>query len=299
MVLFTSNRDDSLLNLDLSIVYGLLTATGFGVADFIAKLSTDRIGFLRTALFMQLVGGLLLIPFTLPEFWLLFVEPWYALAGILLGVVNALATLSLYKGFEVGRLSVVSPIASSYPVVSVILAIVFLRENITDERLTGIALIMAGIILVGIQRSEREANKHVASGVIYAIGCMLLGGFLYFALKPVALALGVFLPTFLLRWTGVIVVGCILLAWRNNDARQSHNLALIFAIATFDTFANVIYNAGMNVGTVSIVSPLGGMFSAVTVLLASIFLKEKLARHQMLGFGAIIIGVTVLGYYVG
>jgi len=44
------------LSLILGIACGLLTATGFGTADFL-KLSTGKVGFLRTALFMQAVGS--------------------------------------------------------------------------------------------------------------------------------------------------------------------------------------------------------------------------------------------------
>ena len=50
-------------------------------------------------------------------------------------------------------------------------------------------------------------------------------------------------------------------------------------------------------GTVTIVSPVGGMFSAITVLLAWAFLKEKPSRHQIIGFVAILVGVATLGAF--
>jgi len=128
------------LDIALSLAFGLLTATAFGTADFLAKLSTDRVGFLRTVLFMQIVGSFLLLPFALNDAFRLFLQPWAVVEGVMLGVVNALATLSLYKGFEVGRLSIVSPIASCYPVVSILLAVSFLGERLTTELLLGIGL---------------------------------------------------------------------------------------------------------------------------------------------------------------
>jgi uncharacterized membrane protein len=102
----------------LSIACGVLTATGFGTADFVAKLSTERVGFLRTALFMQVIGSFFVLPFALTDASRLLIDPWTTFAAVLLRVVNALGTLSLYKGFEVGRLSIVSPIASTAPVVA-------------------------------------------------------------------------------------------------------------------------------------------------------------------------------------
>jgi len=284
---------DSILNLGLSIIFGLLTATGFGTADFLAKLSTNRVGFLRTALFMQLIGSFFVLPFAMPDASRFLTDPWAVLGGVLVGVANALATLFLYKGFEVGRLSIVSPIASTAPVVAILLAIGLLGERLTTERLSGISLVVVGIILVSIQTGREDFSKQIAGGTIYALGFMLLGGLVLFGLKPVSSALGVFLPVLIIRWIGVLVLAIPLLG-RKSKVVMAGSFRLIGAVALFDTFANVAYNLGVTTGNVSIVSPLSGMFSAVTVLLAWVCLKERLSYHQVLGFTAICIGVGIL-----
>jgi len=269
------------LEFGLSLIFGLLTATGFGTSDFIAKLSTNKVGFLRTALFMQIIGSFLILPFALHDTYLLYLHSEVLLEGVALGVVNALATLSLYKGFEVGRLSIVSPIASSYPVVSVFLAITFLGESLTGERLLGITLVVVGIILVSIQKEQLELRKRVMEGVVYANIYMVLGG--------------VYLPVLLLRWTSACILATVFLAWKPKGAIRLNAFSFIAVIAILDTFANVAYNVGVSYGTVSIVSTVGGLFSPVTVLLAWICLKERLTTHQIIGFLAVAAGVTVLG----
>ncbi len=278
----------------------MLTATGFGTADFIAKLATSKIGFLRTALFMQVIGSFFVLPFALQGFTRLIPNPWAVLGGVLLGVINAFATLSLYKGFEVGRLSIVSPIASSCPVVSILLAVLFLGESITEERLLGIGLVIVGVILVSLQTGREGVSEKVNRGTVYAIIYMVLGGLLFFGLKPVSTALGVFLSVLIMRWVSIPVLTVTLLAWKtksNGPGPTPSAFWFILSIAFFDTFANVIYVLGITVGTVSIVSTVGGMFSAVTVLLARVVLKERLLRHQILGFIAIAAGVGVLGLF--
>lgn len=286
------------LDLSLSLACGLLTATGFGTADFIAKLTTSKIGFLRTALFMQVIGSFLVLPFALQDTTRLAPQPWAVLAGILLGVINAFATLSLYKGFEVGRLSIVSPIASSCPVVSIILAVLFLGESVTVERLLGIGLVIVGVIVVSMQTAREGISEKVNRGTVYAIIYMVLGGLLFFALKPVSNALGVFLPVLIMRWVSIPVLTVTFLVWKAKSlGPRTGAFWFIFSVALFDTFANIIYVVGITVGTVSIVSTVGGMFSAVTVLLAWIVLKERLLRHQILGFAAIAAGVGVLGLF--
>ena len=285
------------MELGLSIACGLLTATGFGTADFIAKLSTTKVGFLRTALFMQAIGGALLLPFVTPDSSRLFLQPLAALGGLLLGVINALATIALYKGFEVGRLSVVSPVASCSPVVSVLLAVFFLGETLSIERVLGICTVMIGIILVSIQTKQDDKSKALGQGVAYALLFMVLGGSVIFLLKPLSHLLGVFVPVLLMRWTGVPVIALAFFAWKPKGAIRLNALSFIFAVAVFDTFANVIYNVGVSVGTVSIVATIGGLFSTVTVLLAWAVLKERLTRHQVFGFAGIVVGIIILGFF--
>jgi len=283
--------------LNLSLACGLLTATGFGTADFVAKLSTNRVGFLRTALLMQAIGGTLLLPFALPDISRLFLQPWATLGGLFLGVINSVATIALYKGFEVGRLSVVSPIASCSPVVSVLLAVFFLGESLTIERVFGISFAIVGIILVSTQTSGEDTSKRLGQGVVYGVLFMVLGGTLFFGLKPVSHVLGIYVPVLLMRWMAVPIIGTVFFAWRPKGAIRLNALSFISVIAALDTFANVIYNVGVSVGTVSIVSTLGGLFSAVTVFLAWAVLKERVTRHQIIGFAAIVAGITILGLF--
>jgi drug/metabolite transporter (DMT)-like permease len=174
------------------------------------------------------------------------------------------------------------------------LAVTFLGEIVTKPLLIGITLVLAGIILVSLQTAQTEASREVAKGTAYAICFMLLGGLLLFGLKPVSSVLGVFLPVLIMRWVGVPVLAVPFLS-RKAASRGEGAFRLILAVAFFDTFANVIYTVGVHIGTVTIVSTLGGMFSAVTVLLARAFLRERLSRHQMAGFLAIVIGVGILG----
>src|SRR6266567_1191185 len=105
----------------MGILLGLLTALTWGSADFIARFATHRVGTLRTMLYMQ-VTGFLLLTISMP--WL---GGWGHLAdgsgwqpwawGFLAGLLNACATLSLYRSFEIGKMAVVAPLSASYPAI--------------------------------------------------------------------------------------------------------------------------------------------------------------------------------------
>ena len=259
-----------------------------------AKLSASRMGFLRTALLVQVIGSFFVLPFGLTDLPRLVANPVYALAAVLLGIVNAVGTLCLYKGFEVGRVSIVSPIGSTAPIVAILLAVTFLGETVTVPRLAAISCVIIGIVLVSIQSDQKGSGGQVAKGAVYAIAFMLLSGVLLFGLKPVSTVLGVFLLVLTLRWVGSVVLAVPYLRQRRTDERVGA-FRLILGVAFFDTFANVAYTLGVSLGTVTVVSTLGGLFSSITVLLAWFFLGERLSRHHIVGFIAILLGVTTLG----
>src|ERR1700722_8704927 len=161
----------------MGILLGLLTAVTWGGSDFLARFATHRIGTLRTMFYMQ-ATGLVLLSICLPWLgawghlrdgsgW----QPWGW--GVLAGCINAVSTLTLYRSFEVGKLSVVAPLSASYPALTVGISI-FTGEHLTAMRAAGIVLILVGVIVVvrGEVESESVAptsqptpKKKPASGV--------------------------------------------------------------------------------------------------------------------------------------
>ena len=265
-----------------------------------AKLSIGKIGYLRTATYMQYVGGVLMFVLTYRDLTALWQFPSATYLVLGLGFVNAFATVALFKSFQVGQLSIVSPIASSYPALSTILAVVLLNESVSQPQLVGILSILAGIILVSFQRRPEGSSgrRVVASGVVYALISFALMGLLYFALKIAVADLGGFLPVLLIRWVSAgILTATLALTRPRSGAHARRSFALVGFVGIVDSVANVAYNLGVSVGTVAVVSTLSGLFSAVTVLLAFLFLRERLAKHQGLGFLAILVGVSVIGYF--
>ena len=103
----------------MGVLLGLLTALAWGSSDFLARFAARRIGSLRTTLYMQLTG-LVLLTICLPwvggwghlfdgSGW----QPWAW--GALAGIFNGVASLALYRSFEVGKMAVVAPLSASYP----------------------------------------------------------------------------------------------------------------------------------------------------------------------------------------
>lgn len=286
--------------MDMSLVFGVAAALCWGSSDFVAKLAVAKIGYLRTTLFMQLVGIVFMFLITGNDAVRLLSFPTEVYLTFGLGAVNAIATVALFKSFEVGQVSIMSPIASSYPALASILALLFLNEHVTQMRLPGIICIFAGIILVSLQKKStlRPQPKRVAAGAGYAVISFGFMGFLFFGLKLVVVDLGGFLPVLVMRLVTASIVGTVLLCSRTRSAsRPTSVIHLVFFVGVVDSLANVAYNIGISLGTVAVVSFVSSLFSAITILLACVILKERLVRHQIIGIASIMLGIAIIGYF--
>ncbi len=280
------------------MAFGLAAALCWGTSDFAAKISAGKIGGLRTSLFLQYIGSIFILLVVFHDLHRLWMFPTVTYFTLGLGAINAVASYSLFKGFEVGKLSVVSPIASSYPALSTVLAVLLLNEHVSPLRGAAIFVILLGIVLVSIQRSGQRSGQRLAAGVGYAIVAFVTLGFMFCALKLVVGELGAFLPVLLLRvMSATILTGAVILTPRQHASWRSY-LPIVFVVGIVDTLGNMTYNLGIIGGAVSVVTTLSGLFSAVTVILAFIVLKERLAAHQAIGFLAILVGISIIGYAV-
>ena len=102
----------------MGLFFGLLAAICFGLADFVVTQATRRVGVLQALFAIQLfgvliVGGVLALAGQSPPRSL---TAWVFIVGI--SVVNFVGTLLLYRAFAIGTLSLVSPIASGFAVVT-------------------------------------------------------------------------------------------------------------------------------------------------------------------------------------
>ena len=279
------------------LFFGLSTALGYGTSDFVARQATHRVGHLHVLFYMELVGLVILAPVALVferGQWV-WSDTWLLLFG--LGVLNTFSTLFLYRSFEYGVLSVVSPIASSYPAATAALAILFLHESVAPPAAAGIVLVLAGILLLG-RAGPHPANappRDARAGVVSALAAFGGYGVFYFALKYVVADVGPVTVTAVVRLVGVVLLlllGAVgLVRIRGLPRFLWPHLG---AIGVLDSLAFIAYNVGILGGSVAIVGTLSGLFSAVTVGLAAAVLHERLTRLQLGGVLAIFLGVLLI-----
>jgi drug/metabolite transporter (DMT)-like permease len=72
------------------------------------------------------------------------------------------------------------------------------------------------------------------------------------------------------------------------------DMPLLVGVGMLDTCAYVFNNYGMVHEQTSVVSVLASLYGAVTVALAALLLREKVAASQWLGIFAIFVGIILI-----
>lgn len=279
------------------LFYGLTTALGYGSGDFIARQTARRIGHLHVLFYMEVVSLVLLVPaaFVLERGLWHWTPMWAVAAG--LAILNVVASLFLYRAFEYGVLSVVSPVVSTFPAVTAILAFLFLPERPTPASVGGIVTALLGVVLISKAEAhpDNPAAKDARKGLVSAVLCFLGYGVFYFALKFLVGDLGVFTTAAYVRVVGVGAIALAVLAGAADLRRLPREFVRpLVLVGVLDSAAFLTYNLGISVGSVAIVGTLSGLFSAVTVALAAAFLHERLVRVQYVGLASIFVGIVLM-----
>src|SRR5215472_11360731 len=266
-----------------------------------ARFATRRIGALRALLFMQLFGFLALTAVMaatgrwskfFPAFnWSIWA--WITLAGVL----SVLGALALYRSFEIGVLALVSPIASSYPALTVLLSI-STGERLTRAHAFGVVAVIIGVIVAALASpaqsetptdSKRESAEHhrthLLRGVPWALAAALIFGVNYwilgFRVMPV---FGGFASVWVIRLISFLVLALLLRPLGEPASIPNRStLLLIFFIGLTDTAGFVCNNLAFKQAEIAIATVLASLYGVVTLLFAALFLRERLGRTQWAG----------------
>jgi drug/metabolite transporter (DMT)-like permease len=213
------------------------------------------------------------------------------------GFCYAVATLSLYAALAIGPLSVVAPIAGSYPALAVLFALAA-GERPSLLQWLAVAAVMAGVAAVA-QRREREGDPEAPTGPARAYVGLALVASLGFALaftsgQAAVPIFGEAQAALLARiFSLATVVLCYLhasVAWR--ITRET--VPLIGAMGTLDVVALITVISAAAFPDAALATVTSSAFGAVTVVLARVLLKERISTLQFLGLVLIFGGVVVL-----
>lgn len=224
------------------------------------------------------------------------------LLGLLAGVANGLALTAMFECARHLQISVMAPIGAIGGAVPVAVAL-FLGERPAVWQLVGIPLALAGVVLVASGQGGGEAGAPSLGNRTTGLWLAAAWAFLY----------GVFLSLFAeaagggdtgssgeiwavltSRVTLLVTVAAVPLVRGSSLRLQRGALPLVTLNGLLILGGVTAFAAATSAGLVSVVSVLATLSPLVTVALAVVLLRERLARSQHVGLVAAMVGVVLL-----
>lgn len=281
----------------ISILLALVAIICWGSSDFLAAHATRNTNSMKTFFWSQVVGlclyALVFLLFfrNIPAISLL---EWVYIFAMTIIVI--LGFLSFYKGFQVGKVGVISPIVNAWSIVTILVAITLLGESLTF--LTGIAItiVLIGAILSSFKIYDIINLKfqNIAAGVFFAIIAMVLFGIAFSILDPLVASLGFLLPILLQKLIQVPMTGLFAKISNINLSFPRIVAFPILLVGVFEFGGLMAYNLAISSELTSIIAPLVASAPLIAAFWARIFLKEKLEINQWIGAIVIVIGIAIL-----
>jgi bacterial/archaeal transporter family protein len=129
-------------------IHSLVCIFWWGVFGFLAKIGSDRISPLQMQILFTIgmaMLALLVFPFSNRR---IDTNKTGAMCGILIGVLAGLGGLAYFAAMRVGKASIVGPVTSLFPLLTIVLAAIFLNERMNKVQVIGVVLALASIVVL-------------------------------------------------------------------------------------------------------------------------------------------------------
>jgi len=277
----------------VSIVLALASALAYGLADFLGGLFSRRASPWAIAVLAQVAGAVVLVvaagalggsPTGADLGW-----------GALSGVGSGLGTYFLYRGLGGGQMNVVAPLSALGAAVLPVVAGFALGERPAALAWIGIACALPAIWLVS-RSSAPEGSAGGRSGASVRDGLLAGAGFglVFLALGQVPEPAGLW-PLTLGQGIAVVILGTgAAVAGASVRGISRGLVAGALGIGVCAAGATVLYQLAVRGELVSVTAVLASLYPALTVLLAAVFLHERMNRVQALGLALAAVAVTMV-----
>lgn len=214
---------------------------------------------------------------------------------VLSGVATGASWLCYFKALQIGDVNKVVPIDKSSTILTIVLAFLFLKEEISIPKLICVVLIGIGTYLMITKKEAGGEKKSGKSWLFYAVLSAVFASLTSIlgkvGIEGVNSNLGTAVRTIvvlIMAWIVVFVTG------KQNTIKEIDKKELGFiclsGLATGGSW--LCYYKALQDGLASVVVPIDKLSIVVTIAFSYIVFHEKLSRKALLGL-VLIIGGTL------
>lgn len=273
----------------LGVVYGLASAASWGAGDFSGGLAS-RSSKAGTVLVVSQCAGLSL----LLGLALLFGEPFppgnMLLLGVMVGALGIVGLLCLYSGLAGGRMGLVAPITAVINSILPVTVGIIIEGRPGNLQLLGFLVALGAVWMLSRSGGEasikpRELGLAVAAGLCLGTTLVLIDRFSYAY---------VFWPLVASRISSITLLWLFLALVRRPVRLEFRRVPLVLAAGILDALGNLFFALASGIGRLDISALLSSLYPAVTVMLAWLVLKERLAPGQRIGVLVALVALVLI-----
>jgi uncharacterized membrane protein len=205
------------------------------------------------------------------------------------GLAGGIGITALYRGLAVGRMGIVAPVTGVMAALLPVVAGIATEGVPASLVLVGIGLAIVAVVLVSRIDDGGGGRSGIELALVAGVG---LGAFsVLVAQVSDGHAFG---PLTVIRATeAVLIVGVILVtraAWRP----PGRLLPAIAGVGVLDRAGNGAFILAAQAGALAVAAVLSSLYPVTTVLLATLFLKERVTRSHAVGIGLAVAAVACI-----
>ncbi|MEI7468271.1 MAG: EamA family transporter [Chloroflexota bacterium] len=279
----------------LSILLGIGGMVGWGIYDFLGSVFSKQIGSFKSLFWSQLAG---LISIFLLALWLKadMVISSTAILAAIAAIVYSVGYLFFFKGFEKGNVPIIAATMNLWTVFTMFFAFVLMGQRLTATQSIGVLLIIAGTTLASIDWGRiRHQKPQLSLGIKEAILGAFFFGIFWNISEIISEDIGWLSTTLLVKLGIVIFLLIFAFAKRQTLGRLNSSAkakAVILLMGAIEVGAVSLVNYGLTIGDAILITPIASALSIVTIMLAIVFLKDRVSKPQGLGIVMAIVGIV-------
>ena len=272
-----------------TVLLGLLAAAAWGCGDFGGGLLTRRTALFGVVFISQFVGlwlalGMALlrgesVPTPTDLGW-----------AVVAGIVGVIGISSLYRGLAVGRMGVVAPVTGVMAATIPVVAGIVLQGVPPPLVLAGIGMAIVAVVLVSRVSDEGSGPS--------GLGLALVSGA---AIGAMSIAIAqfseghVFGPLALIRTTQAVLIVAIVLVTRSAWRVERRLVPAAAGVGVLDMAGNSLFILAVQSGALAVAAVLSSLYPVTTVILATVFLGERVTRSHALGIALAALAIVCIG----
>lgn len=285
----------------IAIALALSAAVSWGTGDYLGGIASRRFALLWVLLASSLGGLLVSSSATVVSGDAAPPQEHLVLAAAA-GLAGLVALAAFYQALAIGTMSIVAPITATGSSIPVLWGVIGRGETLTLFAVIAILVAVCGVILASREQDKAkttgvDAATHRRSILLAIVAAVGFGTI--FTLIAEAGEESIYWPAAALKATTLGAVILVLLvagsrrsAWGSRPRGKEWLFPI--SIGFFDVTANMTFAAATQHGALAITSVVSSLYPVITVILAFLFLHERLAISQRVGVVLALTGVVML-----